>query len=118
MNARPLRSVHEPRSAKVAPYLAPSRCALVLAALLAACASLPAEKQPLPGETGSRLALRVDATGEEQPRSVVAGFELQGVAEAGRSTFHAHRQPMAQARWQPGRVVLVTPQGETPHAKT
>ena len=92
--------------------------ALPLAALLAACASLPADRQPLPGETLSgRLALRVDTTGEEQPRSVVAGFELQGVAEAGRLNLSTPTgQVMAQARWQPGRVVLVTPQGETPYA--
>ena len=71
--------------------------ALPLAALLAACASLPSDKQPLPGETLSgRLALRVDTTGEEQPRSVVAGFELQGVAEAGRLTLKGDPQVVGE----------------------
>ena len=53
----------------------------------------------------------------KKERSVVAGFELQGVAEAGRLNLSTPTgQVMAQARWQPGRVVLVTPQGETPYA--
>ncbi len=92
--------------------------ALPLAALLSACAALPADQRVLGGEMLSgRLALRVETTGEEQPRSVVAGFELQGAPEAGRLNLSTPTgQVMAQARWQPGRVVLVTPQGETPYA--
>lgn len=90
--------------------------ALPLAALLGACSSLPRDTAPVAGESFSgRLALRVDTTGEEQPRSVVAAFELRGAAEAGRLDLSTPTgQVMAQTRWQPGRVVLVTPQGETP----
>jgi len=91
--------------------------ALPLAALLSACASLPAGTRPTAGETlAGRLALRVDAIGDEQPRSVVAAFELQGAPEAGRLNLSTPMGTvMAQARWEPGRVVLVTPQGETPY---
>ena len=92
--------------------------ALPLTALLAACSSLPRDTSAIAGDTLSgRLALRVDAPGEEQPRSVVAAFELRGAPEAGRLDLSTPTgQVMAQARWQPGRVVLVTPQGETPFA--
>jgi len=91
--------------------------ALPAAALLQACASLRPETQPLAGDTLSgRLALRVDTNGEEQPRSVVAAFELQGAPERGRLNLSTPTgQVMAQARWQPGRVLLVTPQGEAPY---
>lgn len=91
---------------------------LPLATLLAACSSLPRDTAPLAGDSFSgRLALRVDTSGEEQPRSVVAAFELRGAADAGRLDLSTPTgQVMAQARWQPGRVVLVTPQGETPFA--
>lgn len=91
--------------------------ALPLAALLAACASLPSGTRPAAGETlAGRLALRVDAIGEEQPRSVIAAFELQGAPEAGRLNLSTPMGTvLAQARWEPGRVVLVTPQGETPY---
>ena len=59
--------------------------ALPLTALLAACSSLPRDTSAIAGDTLSgRLALRVDAPGEEQPRSVVAAFELRGAPEAGR----------------------------------
>ncbi len=96
------------------------RAALVLplAALLAACASLPTDQAPLAGESfAGRLALRVDANGEEQPRSVIASFELQGAPEAGRLNLATPTgQVMAQARWRPGQVLLVTPQGEKPYA--
>ncbi|MFT3664324.1 outer membrane lipoprotein LolB [Piscinibacter sp.] len=91
--------------------------ALPAAALLQACASLRTETQSLAGESlAGRLALRVDTTGEEQARSMVAAFELQGAPETGRLNLATPTgQVMAQARWQPGRVLLVTPQGETPY---
>ncbi len=91
--------------------------ALPLAALLTACVALPVDDRVLDGETLSgRLALRIDTVGEEQPRSVVAGFELQGAPAAGRLNLSTPTgQVMAQARWAPGRVVLVTPQGEKPY---
>ena len=75
-----------------------------------ACASLPADKQPLPGETlsGNRAAL-VDASGEEF--STALG-ECTGLSSCRASPgpgrlelLHAHRRCWRR-RWQPGRVVL------------
>jgi len=92
--------------------------ALALSAWLVGCSSLQTDTHAVAGETFTgRLALRVDTTGEEQPRSVVAAFELQGAPETGRLNLSTPTgQVMAQARWQPGRVVLVTTQGETSYA--
>jgi outer membrane lipoprotein LolB len=90
------------------------RAAAALAAALAACAVTP-PSPGLPGETLSgRLALRVEAGAGTEARAVTAAFELQGRPDAGRldlSTPLGTR--LAQARWAPGSVVLVTPQGET-----
>jgi outer membrane lipoprotein LolB len=89
--------------------------AALAAAVLAACASTPSAIDKLPGESLSgRLALRVEAGAGSEARSVTAAFELQGQPSAGRldlSTPLGTR--LAQARWSPGRVVLITPQGET-----
>jgi outer membrane lipoprotein LolB len=89
--------------------------AALAAAVLAACAATPSAVDQPPGENLSgRLALRVDASAGSEPRSVTASFELQGQPSAGRldlSTPLGTR--LAQARWSPGRVVLITPQGET-----
>ena len=86
----------------------------LLAVLLAACASVPTDSRPPVGETlAGRLAVRIDAFGGEEPRSVVAAFELQGAADAGRLNLTSPLGTvLAQARWEPGRVVLITPQGE------
>ncbi|MFT3953457.1 MAG: outer membrane lipoprotein LolB [Piscinibacter sp.] len=91
--------------------------ALPLAALLSACASLPADTtRPVGDRLAGRLSLKVDAAGSEDARSVVASFELQGAPEAGRLDLSTPLGTvMAQARWAPGRVVLVTPQGEAPY---
>ena len=90
--------------------------ALLLAALLTACASVPTG-QPQAGETLSgRLALRIAADGRNEARSVSAAFELQGAPAAGSLNLSTPLGTvLAQARWTPGRVVLVTPQGETPY---
>jgi outer membrane lipoprotein LolB len=91
--------------------------AAALAALLGGCASLPAPAPPLPGESLSgRLALRVDASPGQDARSLSAAFELEGAPERGRFALSTPLGTMlAQARWSPGAVVLVTPQGETPY---
>ena len=94
--------------------------ALAMLALLSGCANVA----PLPGALGAsvgesvagRLALRGDAADGKEARSMSAAFELQGRPEAGQldlSTPLGTR--LAQARWTPGRVVLTTPQGETPY---
>lgn len=94
----------------------PALLALPLVALLSACASLPTDiPAPAGDRLAGRLALKVDAAGSEEARSIVAAFELKGAPEAGRLDLSTPLGTvMAQARWAPGRVVLVTPQGETP----
>jgi len=92
--------------------------ALATLALLAGCASVAPPGAVPGGESlAGRLALRVDAAEGREARSVTAAFELLGRPEAGQldlSTPLGTR--IAQARWSPGRVVLMTPQGETPYA--
>jgi len=89
----------------------------LLAVLLTACASVPTERRETSGETlTGRLALRVDAAPDAQARSMTAAFELQGAPAAGRLNLSSPLGTvLAQARWEPGRVVLITPQGETPY---
>ncbi len=94
-----------------------TRAALAAAALLVAgCATTPPPAVP-PGESLSgRLAMRVDASPGQDARSMSAAFELQGLPERGRFSLSSPLGTMlAQARWQPGSVTLVTSQGETPY---
>ena len=95
-----------------------TRAALAAAALfLAGCATVPPPVATPPGESLSgRLAVRVDAAPGQDARSMSAAFELQGAPERGRFSLSTPLGTMlAQARWQPGRVTLVTSQGETPY---
>jgi len=87
------------------------------ALLLAGCASLAPKPPPDAGENLSgRLALRVDASPGQEARSMTAAFELQGEPRRGRLALSTTLgTTLAQARWQPGEVVLVTSQGETPY---
>ena len=60
-----------------------------------------------------RLVVRVDASGGAAARSENAAFELQGDAKAGRLDLATPLGTVvAQARWAPGSVMLVTPRGE------
>jgi outer membrane lipoprotein LolB len=67
------------------------------------------------GDTLSgRLAVRVAAAEGAPARSVAAAFELRGNADQGRLDLSTPLgSVLAQARWAPGSVVLVTPQGDT-----
>ena len=59
-----------------------------------------------------RLSVRVEPTGSAPARSLAAAFDLRGSAAAGSLGLSTPLGSMlAQARWQPGSVVLVTPQG-------
>jgi outer membrane lipoprotein LolB len=83
---------------------------LVLAALAAACTTVP----PAPPATGDvlsgRLALRVEPVGSEAPRAVSAAFDLRGDSRAGTLGLSTPLGSMlAQARWSPAEVVLTTP---------
>jgi outer membrane lipoprotein LolB len=80
--------------------------------MLAACAVVP----PSPADGAAlmgRLAVKIDGVDGTGPRSVSASFELRGDARAGRLNLSTPLgSVMAQARWERGSVVLVTPQGE------
>ena len=87
---------------------------LIAAVWLAGCAT-PPPAAPLPsGEPLSgRLSIRVDGTNGAAPRALTATFELLGDARTGRLDLSTPLGSLlAQARWAPGSVALVTPQGE------
>jgi outer membrane lipoprotein LolB len=78
---------------------------------LTACATRP---PALAGDALSgRLSVRVAASGGQAERAANMAFELRGNPDAGAIDFSTPLGSIvAQARWSPGRVVLVTPQGE------
>ncbi|HEY8708733.1 MAG TPA: outer membrane lipoprotein LolB [Burkholderiaceae bacterium] len=86
--------------------------ALLVALLMAACAAVP--QAPIAGVTLSgRLALHVDGVDGGAARSMSAAFELQGDPLAGHLNLSTPLgNVVAQARWAPGSVVLITPKGE------
>lgn len=83
------------------------RAALLIAALAATgCATAP----PAPGALTGRLSVRVEG---RSPRGVSALFDLAGDATRGRLALSTPiGMTLAQARWQPGEVRLLTPDGE------
>lgn len=84
---------------------------LVLAALLAACASPPRA----PGEawTTGRMSLRIDAVGNKAAQSVSAAFELRGDGRSGELNLNSPLgSRVASARWAPGLAVLQDSAGE------
>ena len=86
----------------------------VAATLLSACTSFA----PLPTVRSDellagRLAIRVEATRDSAARSSSAAFDLRGNAENGALALSTPLgSTLAQARWRPGEVVLLTPQGQ------
>jgi outer membrane lipoprotein LolB len=82
-----------------------------LAAVLAGCAT----GVPSPGAAdliAGRLALQVDAYGQQPARSLGALFELRGDAAQGAFGLYTPLgTTLAQARWRPGDVELVTADG-------
>ena len=88
--------------------------ALFATVLAAGCATVPTPTA-ISGETlAGRMTVRVDATPSSDARSVTAAFELQGDARQGRLDLSTPLgTTLARARWMPGTVALVTPQGET-----
>jgi outer membrane lipoprotein LolB len=87
----------------------------IAAAALTACAGVPRGPDASAGESLSgRLAVRVDAGPGSEARSMSAAFELQGRPDAGELNLATPLgTTLGQARWTPGRVELVTPQGST-----
>ena len=60
------------------------------------------------------MTVKVDPTPSSQARNVTANFDLQGTPEQGRLDLSTPLGTvLAQARWAPGKVALVTSQGET-----
>jgi len=94
------------------------RAAAALAAVaLAACAVVPPAERSSGESLSGRLALRVEAAAGAEPRSVTAAFELLGRPEAGQLNLSTPLGTiLGQARWAPGSVVLLTPQGRTAFA--
>ncbi len=59
----------------------------------------------------------MDAVSGESARTLSAGFELRGDADRGSLNLATpFGTVLAQARWSPQQVLLVTPQGQTPYA--
>lgn len=85
---------------------------LLLAALLAACATPPREPGEMPWTTG-RLSLRIDATATKPAQSVSAAFELRGDARSGELRLNSPLgSRVASARWAPGLAVLASGEAE------
>ena len=86
----------------------------VLAAfLIAGCASVEPAAPVVGGDSfAGRLSVRIEPTASASARSLTATFDLRGSPTAGTLGLSTPLGSMlAQARWQPGSVVLVTPQG-------
>ena len=90
--------------------------AALLAVALAGCASVspPPTAATASASTGSgfagRLAIAVEAEGESPPRAFSGGFDLRGDAARGTLALATpFGTAVAEARWQPAEVVLVTP---------
>jgi outer membrane lipoprotein LolB len=94
--------------------------AVVAATFLAGCATqqAPGSRQySTPDALAGRMTVKVDATPTSQARNVTAVFDLQGTPEQGKLDLSTPLGTvLAQARWAPGKVALVTSQGETAFA--
>jgi outer membrane lipoprotein LolB len=86
-----------------------SATALAVALALGGCATAPKPADAVSG----KLAVRIDAAGDQPARSVSSDFELRGGAERGELRLTAPLGTLvAVARWAPGEAVLTTSQGE------
>lgn len=105
------------RPARHAPWPLPSRMAalaIAAAVALSACASL---QEPGADSLAGRLSVRIEGESGEPVRSLSASFRLLGDADRGSLDLSSPLGTMlAQARWSPGQVLLVTAQGRTPYA--
>jgi outer membrane lipoprotein LolB len=87
--------------------------ALVAAAWAGGCASVAPLAPAGPGESISgRLVVKVDASGAEPARAFSSSFDLRGDSRTGALGLSTPLGSLlAQARWAPGEVLLMTPQG-------
>jgi outer membrane lipoprotein LolB len=87
---------------------------MAAAGALSACASLP---EPGVDSLAGRISVRIESETGEPLRSLSASFQLLGDADRGSLDLSTPLGTMlAQARWSPQQVLLVTPQGRTPYA--
>jgi outer membrane lipoprotein LolB len=83
---------------------------------LAACTTVPRATGSADALSG-RLSVKVDGADGTSARNVSAAFELQGDPRTGTLSLSTPLgSTLAQARWAPGAVWLVTPQGERRYA--
>jgi len=83
--------------------------ALLLLALLAACATPPV---PAPDALWGRLSVVIESFGTQPARQAGAGFELSGNARQGELSLSTPvGSLLARARWAPGRVELQSAEG-------
>jgi outer membrane lipoprotein LolB len=82
---------------------------LAATVLLGACSSLPRPAERAAGDSFSgRIAIRAEA----EARSTIAAFDLNGRPEAGELDLSTPLGAvLGRARWAPGSVELITPQG-------
>jgi outer membrane lipoprotein LolB len=99
-----------------APRLAAALPALVLAALLAGCAT-PPRGAGQPVWTSGRISVRIDATASQPASSVSAAFEITGDGESGEMRLSSPLGiRMATARWSPGLAALAMSDGDHRYA--
>jgi outer membrane lipoprotein LolB len=93
--------------------LAAFAAAIGVAFVVAGCANVAPLGLAAVGESLSgRMALHVDAIGTEPARAFSAAFDLRGDPRIGALGLSTPLGSMlAQARWAPGEVALMTPQG-------
>lgn len=87
--------------------------AVIAAAVLSGCATV---SPPIPpGDSlAGRMTVRVEPTPASEARNVTASFDLQGGPQQGQLDLSTPLGTvLAQARWSPDKVALVTTQGET-----
>jgi outer membrane lipoprotein LolB len=101
-----------PRLAPAEQAWARAAFAVACALVVGACTTVPAALSGGGDVLSGRLALRVEAFGNEAPRAFSAAFDLRGDARAGTLALATPLgSTLAEARWSPAEVVLVTPQG-------
>jgi outer membrane lipoprotein LolB len=96
------------------PTLGIGALAVAVAGTLAGCTSL---REPGVDTLAGRLSVRVEGESGEPLRSLAASFLLLGDAERGSLDLSTPLGTLlAQARWSPEQVLLITPQGRMPYA--